>query len=128
MQQQNSYRYSTRLAPTYDSCGKQPPQLANEHPHLCYSMSQYDVTFYPHKQPPVEIPGAKGDGITDDTKAVQNALNSTPAGGELYLPAGTYSITTTLRVNQRITIRGPGMIHAYNLQSLTSLQEYFNVI
>lgn len=98
-------RYSTRLPPTYDASGK--PQMSSE---FANSMSQYDVSFYPHKHMPSGLPGAVGDGSTDDTKAVQNALNSTTSGGELYLPAGNYSITTTLRINQRITIRGPGVL------------------
>jgi hypothetical protein len=81
---------------------------ATEHPQLTYSMSQYDITYYP--QYPQTIPGAKGDGICDDTKAIQNAINTTPIGGELYLPPGTYSITTTLRINHRLKLKGPGII------------------
>jgi hypothetical protein len=37
--------------------------------------------------------GAKGDGVTDDTAAFQAALN---AGGTIYVPNGTYIITSTL--------------------------------
>lgn len=37
--------------------------------------------------------GAVGDGIVDDTTAIQNALNGTKA---VYLPAGTYKITSQL--------------------------------
>jgi len=37
--------------------------------------------------------GAKGDGITDDTEALQNALVS---GKEIYIPAGVYRTTKTL--------------------------------
>lgn len=39
--------------------------------------------------------GAVGDGTTDDTTAIQNAINALPAqGGNVYLPAGTYAIKT----------------------------------
>jgi hypothetical protein len=49
-----------------------------------------DVTAAPYN--------AKGDGATDDTKAIQAALNDYPnAGAIIYLPNGTYLISTTLR-------------------------------
>jgi len=47
--------------------------------------------------------GAKGDGITDDTQAIQNALNDLGKSGKpsvLYLGAGTYKITQTLNLTQ----------------------------
>jgi Pectate lyase superfamily protein/Transposase, Mutator family len=42
--------------------------------------------------------GAKGDGVTDDTAAIQTALNAlaSAGGGTLYFPAGTYIISSTL--------------------------------
>ncbi|MGA7935837.1 MAG: glycosyl hydrolase family 28-related protein [Kovacikia sp.] len=41
--------------------------------------------------------GAKGDGITDDTAAIQAALNAYPNGKRIiYLPNGTYLVSTTL--------------------------------
>lgn len=51
--------------------------------------------------------GAKGDGIADDTAAVQAALNEvgTPGRGYvLYFPAGTYRITRRLNLASRIYI------------------------
>jgi hypothetical protein len=40
---------------------------------------------------------ATGNGTTDDTAAIQAALNAVPAnGGTVYLPTGTYKITSTL--------------------------------
>jgi hypothetical protein len=47
------------------------------------------------KQPPYN---AKGDGKTDDTRAIQKALDDHPnAGAIIYLPRGTYRISDTLR-------------------------------
>jgi polygalacturonase len=40
--------------------------------------------------------GAAGDGITDDTTAIQAALQAKQAGGIVYFPAGTYRITQQL--------------------------------
>lgn len=45
--------------------------------------------------------GAKGDGVTDDTAALQRAINDLGQPGKafvLFLPAGTYRITKTLTV------------------------------
>ena len=40
--------------------------------------------------------GAKGDGITDDTAAIQKALNEN-SGGIIYLPNGRYLVSDTLK-------------------------------
>ncbi|MDO1449806.1 glycosyl hydrolase family 28-related protein [Rhodocytophaga aerolata] len=50
--------------------------------------------------------GAKGDGTTDDTQALQKALNEIGIGGEnnpqvLYIPPGTYLISAGLTMSNR---------------------------
>ena len=47
-----------------------------------------------------------GDGVTDDTLAIQNALDyAKDNGGELFLPEATYLISSTLYLNG-VTLRG----------------------
>lgn len=40
--------------------------------------------------------GATGDGVTDDSAAIQRAINAAPNGGIVLLPPGTYRYTTSL--------------------------------
>lgn len=47
--------------------------------------------------------GAKGDGVTDDTAAIQTAIDS---GENIFIPAGTYAISQKLNVGARTTLRG----------------------
>lgn len=42
--------------------------------------------------------GAVGDGITDDTTSIQNAINAS-SGGIVFFPAGDYKISSTLTIN-----------------------------
>jgi hypothetical protein len=53
--------------------------------------------------------GAKGDGVSDDTNALQAAINSLGnANSVIYLPAGKYRITSTLNLTnqQQVAIIG----------------------
>jgi len=50
--------------------------------------------------------GAVGDGIADDTQAIQNAIN---AAGKVYLPAGTYKITAPLYMDSGVQLIGQGV-------------------
>jgi hypothetical protein len=53
--------------------------------------------------------GAVGDGVTDDTTAIQNAISSIPStGGEIFFPTGTYLFSSTINVNKPILICGTG--------------------
>jgi hypothetical protein len=52
--------------------------------------------------------GAKGDGVTEDTNAVQAAINSfTVKGGEVLVTDGTY-IVDTLGMKSNVTLKGNG--------------------
>lgn len=53
--------------------------------------------------------GAVGNGLADDTIALQNAINATQtAGGVIFLPKGSYKITATLGVTGSVTFLGEG--------------------
>lgn len=61
----------------------------------------------------VKTLGAVGDGVADDTQAIQNALNIVGANGsEILIPAGIYRITQTLTLKTHAgrgtTLRGQG--------------------
>jgi len=53
--------------------------------------------------------GAKGDGVSDDTAAIQAAINSLPNGGIVYMPPGDYKVSATLLVHNGITLQGSGL-------------------
>lgn len=53
--------------------------------------------------------GAAGDGVADDTAAIQAAINSMTAGGVLHFPPGTYLISDTLHVPRGMTLAGAGL-------------------
>ena len=50
--------------------------------------------------------GAVGDGVQDDTTAIQSAINCLPRGGRLYFPVGTY-LTAPLCLKSHITLDIP---------------------
>jgi len=74
--------------------------------------------------------GAVGDGVADDTDALQNAINAAE-NNKLYIPAGTYIIQTlSLLVPSNITIYGNGIgrtiLKAGNSASVPTSGAIFN--
>jgi PKD repeat protein len=66
------------------------------------------IPTYPISRNVREAPyNAYGDGTHDDTAAIQSAINSCPAGGAVYLPTGTYKVSS-LRLRSGVAIRGDG--------------------
>ena len=52
---------------------------------------------------------AKGDGVADDTAAIQRAINDCPAGKAVFLPEGTFRTTAVLEIKAKgIVLRGRG--------------------
>lgn len=67
--------------------------------------------------------GAAGDGITDDTLAIQNAINTviTTGGGTVYFPAGAYRINSSLIINYSAnSARFAGKVHLKGASSTST--------
>lgn len=63
--------------------------------------------------------GAKGDGVHDDTEAIQQTLNKAPAEGGIvvYVPKGVYKLTAMLRIyrNTKLLLHpGAVMLRCHN--------------
>lgn len=53
--------------------------------------------------------GAVGDGVADDTAAIQAAINSTAGPIAVYLPTGVYKVTSTITIaKDRVKLYGDG--------------------
>ena len=67
--------------------------------------------------------GAKGDNSTDDTAAIQAAIDSLSAkGGVVFFPAGYYKISNTLLVKySNIGLRGDGIVASTIVNTSSSL-------
>ena len=77
--------------------------------------------------------GAIGDGSHDDTTAIQAALTAVSAnGGAVYVPTGTYKISTTLQISGNTRLYGDGnssvITTSSNIQSLTGSNTGSNVL
>ena len=53
--------------------------------------------------------GAKGNGTTDDTNAIKDALSSASSGGIIYFPEGKYVITSDIKLPDGSIIMGDGI-------------------
>jgi hypothetical protein len=74
------------------------------------------------KIPPTEIPvagsdwisvrdfGAKGDGATDDTAAINAMIAAVPANAAVLWPPGTYKVSSTITVAKQMTWIGSGRL------------------
>lgn len=63
--------------------------------------------------------GATGDGVTDDTASIQAALNA--AANCVYIPEGTYKITSALAIPARVSIVGDGRMSIISPDSCDGL-------
>lgn len=89
----------TYPAPTVD--GLQGRSIASTTPNVgeSYSWSSTSSAFQPRMPYALncKLFGAVGDGVTDDTSAVQACISALPStGGRAYLPSGDYKISSTI--------------------------------
>ena len=57
--------------------------------------------------------GATGDGVTDDTAAIQAAIDATPIGGTITLPVGVYRVSATININKpALQFLGTGSVYS----------------
>jgi hypothetical protein len=81
---------------------------------LDYSFAGYKGGTEHIPSPPVSADlkvtyGAKGDGTTDDTQALLNAINdAVDQTTVLYLPPGRYVLSKRIDISKRIILRGAG--------------------
>ena len=76
--------------------------------------------------------GAVGNGVADDTAAFQAALDSS-AFVHVFVPAGTYRITSTINITKQNTLSGPeggtqNLQHAFITHDPASTGSLFSVI
>ncbi len=71
--------------------------------------------------------GAKGDGATDDTAAIQKAIDTAAriTGRTVYLPPGVYALSSPLRISETraVFLRGAGKRLVTQLQPLPALAD-----
>lgn len=61
--------------------------------------------------PPLTVSnyGARGDGVSDDTLALQRAIDARPTGGSVTVPAGVYSVSSSISLRSNVSLEGvPG--------------------
>ena len=69
--------------------------------------------------------GAVGDGVADDTAAIQAAVAALPStGGGLYFPAGTYLVSSAITLNKPGVYYGDGW--ATNIRTNSASANIFN--
>jgi hypothetical protein len=66
--------------------------------------------------------GAVGNGVADDTAAIQAAINAIPSGGSVLLPKGSYKITSTIVLADYQNLVGDGMIATSIVAATASMQ------
>ena len=72
--------------------------------------------------------GAKCDGVTDDTAAIQSAINNSSAGANIQFPVGACVISNTLWVSKSMTLSGISRQSVIKFGDGLSIPEYTDMI
>lgn len=81
-----------------------------------------------NKELNVKVFGAKGDGRTDDTAAIQKCFNSIEDRGIIFVPNGTYIVTgIKLTGKKEITITGDGCRSIFKLKDNSQSKYVLNI-
>lgn len=72
--------------------------------------------------------GAVGDGITDDTSAIQAAITygGSVGGADIYFPTGTYKVTSTLNMAQLVRLIGTSKLQGGSSQLVSTASSIFS--
>lgn len=81
-------------------------ELDNVKAQLVETVNNANSKSYNIMFPPKPLAPAKGDGVTDDSQAIQELYNAIPDGSTLEIPAGKFYIKNTLNFNRNISIKG----------------------
>ena len=68
---------------------------SNQFNSLYYNATSKEVSYLPNEYINVKTYGAVGDGVTDDTTAIQNCMNAN-GGNVIFFPEGVYAISSAL--------------------------------
>lgn len=120
--------------PTDEQTNSAVESWLNEHPEATTTVQDGSVTeqkifnsFLPYIKKDYITPqmfGAKGDGIIDDTKAIQEAIVFCENSGRLlYIPSGVYIVSDTLTISKSIAILGSSV----HKDVLSSYNEYMGI-
>jgi hypothetical protein len=87
----------------HNGCGGREAWSRCPHP-----LTVRDQTPWPTREYNVLRLGARGDGKTDDTDAIQMVLDQAgrDGGGVVYFPSGEYRFSRTLTIPRRVMVRG----------------------
>ena len=89
------------------------PFKDNSESYKVLTANEEFLNFFNFPYTNVKYFGAKGDGLTDDTIAIKNALDSIPKGGCLWFPNGTYLISETIKpINVELLLDGFAILKA----------------
>lgn len=71
--------------------------------------------------------GAKGNGIADDTSAIQQVLSTAKANTTIYFPAGVYNVSKPLVLKQSVGVRLTGDGSATVLLATAPMQDLLHI-